>query len=156
LDKLIMAIGQKSDVPEEFGIEKDKWNNIKTSEDFSTNKKGIFAGGDVVSGPASVIEAINFGRIGASSIDKFLGGDGNIDQNFIGKDEPKICLGRDVEFAGRKRKPVKTIPIKDRENNFNEVELNFEESIAISEANRCLRCQLRLGISKAPFPPDKN
>ncbi|MDA3871641.1 MAG: FAD-dependent oxidoreductase [Candidatus Marinimicrobia bacterium] len=156
LDKLIMAIGQKSDVPDEFGLEKDKWNNIKTGEDLSTNKKGIFAGGDVVSGPASVIEAINFGRIGASSIDKFLGGDGNIDQNFIDKDEPKTCLGRDVEFVDRKRKPVKTIPIKDRENNFNEVELNFEESVATSEADRCLRCQLRLGISKAPFPPDKN
>lgn len=111
LDKLVMAIGQKSDVPDEYGLEKDKWNNIKTNDDLSTKKKGVFAGGDVVSGPASVIEAINFGRIGASSIDKYLGGNGNIAQNFVEKDEPNTCLGRDIKFAGKKRKPVKTIPI---------------------------------------------
>lgn len=155
LDKLVMAIGQKSEVPKEYGLELDKWNNIQTDDNLLTNKDGIFAGGDVVSGPASVIDAINYGRIGAKSIDKYLGGDGNIDQNFVEKDEPNISLGRDMKFADRKRKPVKTIPLKDREHNYKEVELNFEESVARSEANRCLTCQLRLGISKAPFPPKK-
>ncbi len=150
-----MAIGQKSEIPEEFGLELDKWSNIKTDDNLLTNKKGIYAGGDVVSGPASVIEAINFGRNGAKSIDKYLGGDGNIDQNYVGKDEQNKCLGRDVEFAGKKRKKIETISIKDRELNFNEVELNFDEEVAVAEASRCLTCQLRLGISKAPLPPIK-
>jgi len=155
LDNLVMAIGQKSEIPEEFGLELDKWSNIKTDDNLLTNKKGIYAGGDVVSGPASVIEAINFGRNGAKSIDKYLGGDGNIDQNYVGKDEQNKCLGRDVEFAGKKRKKIETISIKDRELNFNEVELNFDEEVAVAEASRCLTCQLRLGISKAPLPPIK-
>ncbi|MEA1986180.1 MAG: FAD-dependent oxidoreductase, partial [Candidatus Marinimicrobia bacterium] len=153
LDNLVMAIGQKSEVPKEYGLELDKWNNIKTDDNLTTNKEGIFAGGDVVSGPASVIDAINYGRIGAESIDKYLGGDGNIDQNYVGKDETKSCLGRDVEFAGKKRVEVETIPVKDRELNFDEVELNFEDEVAVNEASRCLACQLRLRISKAPYPP---
>jgi NADPH-dependent glutamate synthase beta subunit-like oxidoreductase len=82
-DHVILAIGQAADL----GFVENK-ANITTSQgrievhetDFSTGEKGIFAGGDVVSGPDSIINAIAHGRKAASSIDRYLGGDGNIDE----------------------------------------------------------------------------
>jgi len=52
-------------------------NTLETSE------QGIFAAGDIVTGPASVVEAIAMGRTAASEIDKYLGGDGIIDKTLV-------------------------------------------------------------------------
>lgn len=156
VDNMILAIGQKSKVPAEFELELDKWNNILADkETMETNKKSIFAGGDVVLGPSSVIEAVQTGRLASKSIDKFLGGDGEIEQQFIDIVEYDPYLGREEDFAYRKRAEVKTIPVKERLNNFKQVECNYTEEVVKDEAKRCLKCDLRLKISKAPFPPIK-
>ncbi|MBN2380366.1 FAD-dependent oxidoreductase [candidate division WOR-3 bacterium] len=156
VDKLIMAIGQRSKVPESFGLETDKWGNIAADpETLATGKKGIFAGGDVVKGPSSVIEAIAHGRTAASSIDSFLGGEGKIGQKLV-EDEPyKACLGREERFAYRERAVADSLPVEDRVDNFREVECVLSEEAAVAEGERCLRCQLRLKIARAPFPPEK-
>jgi len=154
VDNLIMAIGQRPKVPEEFKIETGKRGRIQAeAETLSCSRKGVFAGGDVVSGPASVIEAIQAGRTAAVSIDKYLGGKGKISQKFIPGEEEKTCLGRDEQFAYRKRAVIKTLPIDKRLKDFSLVEYNFDEKTAVAEAERCLKCQLRLKITKAPFPP---
>ena len=114
--------------------------------------KGVFAGGDVVSGPASVIEAIEVGRKAAISIDKYLGGNGQIDQKFIPEEEEDPYLGRDEEFAYRERAKVKFLPVSKRMHGFSQVEYSFDEKTAREESERCLRCQLRLKISKPPLP----
>ncbi len=76
LDTLIAAIGEYPDLS--FVSEKNKiattgWGTISVDpETFQTNIKGVFAGGDAVSGPATAIEAMAAGKIAAEMIDKYL------------------------------------------------------------------------------------
>ncbi|MDP6824739.1 MAG: FAD-dependent oxidoreductase, partial [Dehalococcoidales bacterium] len=77
-DSIIAAIGQVPDIPSEFNLELGRGNTIQTKkETLATSAKGVWAGGDAISGPASVIEAIAAGRKAASSIDQYLGGTGD-------------------------------------------------------------------------------
>jgi len=156
LDKLIMGIGQKCDA-ESFGVELNRRGRIVTEEKTQkTSKKGVFAGGDLVTGPASVIEAIQGGRLAAISIDKYLGGDGEIEQILYPDDEADQYIGREEDFADRTRIEPDKIPVKDRFPGFKQVECCLSEKDAVNEAQRCLKCQLRLKIEKPPLPPKKN
>jgi len=75
-DAIIVAIGQVPDIPEQFGLELGRGNTIQVDSDaLVANRQGIFAGGDVVLGPATVIEAIAAGSKAARSIDRYLGGE---------------------------------------------------------------------------------
>ena len=76
-DKVILAIGQSPDLSWIEGID-SKNEMISVDKDMQTNLPKVFAGGEVVRGPASVIEAVADGASAATAIDKFLGGDGNI------------------------------------------------------------------------------
>jgi len=155
LDRLIIGIGQKTDIPKEFNVEIDKKGSVIVKEEtLETSRLGVFAGGDLVSGPASVIEAIQAGRIAASSIDKYLGGNGKIEQKFIPDEIENSYIGRDEGFAKNKRARNIKMPIQKRLHGFSQIELCLDEKAAIEEAKRCLKCQLRLMISKAPFPPN--
>jgi len=154
VDRLIVAIGQRPVVPEEFGLSINKRGHICVdTETVSCSRKGVFSGGDVVSGPASVIEAIQAGRRAAISIDKYLGGKGEIDQKFIPEEEEDPWLGREDGFAYRGRAEMTTLPVDKRLYSFARVEYGLDEKTAVDEAKRCLRCQLRLKISRAPSPP---
>ncbi|HPS55877.1 MAG TPA: FAD-dependent oxidoreductase [Sedimentisphaerales bacterium] len=157
LDRLIIAIGQSSTVPAEFGVEQNKRGFIKCDEKTTeTTKKGVFAAGDISSGPASVIKAIAGGRKAASSIDKYLGGDGLIDQKYIADEKNPTWIGRDEKFAHKDREKMNSRPGKKRKKDFDQVELGFDEKTALKEASRCMRCQLRFDISRATMPPEKN
>ena len=94
----------------------------------------------MASGPASVIEAIGAGREAAISIDKYLGGKGQIDQRFVPEEKENPRLGREEDFAYRKRMKIPAVGHK------------IGKKEAMKEAERCLRCQLRLQISTAPLP----
>ncbi len=156
LDRLIMAIGQQSDVPEDFGVKLSKRGRVMTDEKtLETSEKGVYAGGDLVSGPASVIEAVQMGRVAASSIDRYLGGTGEIEQQLTDHDEPSSYLGREEGFADRKRVELRKKPVCDRVPGFCQVEECMNDDEAVSEAERCLRCQLRLKIDQPPLPPVK-
>lgn len=110
--------------------------NPKTGE---TSMKGVFAGGDVVTGPGWAIDAIAAGRRAAVSIDKFLGGDGNIEE--IQKDEEEIPMrGGVISIDERLEMPV--LPLKKRLSGFDEIYTGLAEKQAINEANRCLWCDL--------------
>jgi NADPH-dependent glutamate synthase beta subunit-like oxidoreductase len=156
LDRLIMAIGQQSDVSDSFGVELNKRGRVITDEEsLQTSEKGVYAGGDLVSGPASVIEAVQMGRIAASSIDKYLGGSGEIEQQLFDRDEVSPNLGREEEFAYQKRVEIQKKDVKDRFPGFCQVEMCMSKDEAVKEAERCLRCQLRLKIDQPPMPPLK-
>jgi len=156
LDRLIMAIGQQSDVPTDFGVELSKRGRVVADEEsLETSEKGVYAGGDLVSGPASVIEAVQMGRVAACSIDKHLGGSGEIEQQLTEHDEVSPYLGREEDFADRKRVEIRKIPVKDRFPGFCQVEQCMAKDEAIKESERCLRCQLRLKIDQPPMPPVK-
>ena len=120
-----------------------------------TNIPGIFAGGEVINSPSSVVDAIKMGRRAASSIDKYLGGNGDIEDLFVEKDIPNSNLGRDENFYARSRVQMPLLSINERLNNFNEIELGFSEELAMEEANRCLKCDLRFEISPVKLPPQR-
>jgi len=139
-DNIIASIGQRLMVSDQFDLPMGKSDFIKVDRDtLATPKEGIFAGGDAVTGPASVIEAIAHGRQAAVSIDKYLGGRGNIDE-VLSSPEKEVAP---LEEAEEKRRPqASTLPLKQRLGSFAQVELGYSEKMAVEEAGRCLRCDL--------------
>jgi NADPH-dependent glutamate synthase beta subunit-like oxidoreductase len=154
-DRLITAIGQSPAVPAGFGLATNKKCCVQADlATMASPRHGVFAGGDAVSGPASIIEAIQAGRKAAAAMDKYLGGTGVIDREFIAPEEPPVCLLRDEKFCSRERAAIPELPAAKRRNKFDLVEHAYKEKTAVEEAGRCLRCELRLRISKVPLPPD--
>ena len=141
-DMVIPAIGQVTDVPQAIAVEKNKNSTIVANPDtLATNLEGVFAGGDAVTGPDSVIRAIAAGRAAAVSIDKYLGGKGNIEEKFA---VPEPALPPYVaEEGGEEKRQI--IPVKEagkRVQNFERAELGYTKALAETEASRCLRCDL--------------
>ena len=153
-DTVIVAIGQRPDIPPEFNLHTGRGNRIEVATDtLTTSREGVFAGGDAVTGPSVVIEAIAAGRKAAESIDKYLGGKGIIDEALVETQEMNPYLGRDGDFAYICRAQMPTLSLVQRLKGFSEIELGFGEEAAIKEAKRCLKCPLRLQISSPWLPP---
>ncbi len=140
-DTIIAAVGQAPLLPEGMEVAKNKNGTLRVDSDtLATNLDGVFAGGDVVSGPASVIEAIAAGRQAAESIDKYLGGKGLIDERLAPPEEAKPFQ---LDEGGEARRPEsQTVEVAHRLKNFNIVELGYTPEAATREAGRCLRCDL--------------
>jgi NADH-quinone oxidoreductase subunit F len=138
-DTVIAAIGQTTDIPPQFGLETNRGILPVDSETLATNVKGVFAGGDCITGPASVIEAIAAGRQGAISIDNYLGGEGNIDEELAPKEEAVLLT---IDGGEKYRPSIYSLPLSERLSDFGEVELAFDLSSAKEESKRCLRCDL--------------
>ena len=142
-DLVIPAIGQVPSVePACFtnGPELTKWGTIKVNPvDLKTTVSDIFAGGDCVTGPSSVIEAIAAGQKAAVSIDRLLGGSGGLPQDtgfyFIKPDEDALA-------EAPPRIKEKTLSLQQQKRGFAEVVLGLEREQAVGEAARCLRCDL--------------
>jgi len=119
-------------------IELTPWSTIHAdSITMETNIKGVFSGGDAVWGAGTVIEAIGAGKEAAVSIDRYINGKDLRE----GREEKPIIAKPDIEGARKKPKvPMRYMALKDRENNFKEVELGYSEEEAIEEARRCLDC----------------
>ncbi len=141
-DTMIKAIGQESVTPDGFGVDVGRGGRIQVDDDtLAASREGIFAGGDVVTGPASVIEAIADGRQAAIAIDKYLGGEGNIDEVLAPVEEVPEYEAPEIE--GEQYRPqVNTMPLEKRLSCFDLVELGFDEDKGIEETTRCLRCDL--------------
>jgi NADH-quinone oxidoreductase subunit F len=142
-DIVIPAIGQNAStesVNVKGGPELTKWGTIKVNPvDFSTTVDSIFSGGDCVTGPASVIEAISAGQKAAVSIDKKLGGNGNLphDIGFTFTKPDEEALAKTIA-----RPEEKSISLNERKRGFAEVVLGLDRPQAFAEAGRCLRCDL--------------
>jgi formate dehydrogenase beta subunit len=155
-DNFISSIGQTADIPEQFKVEIGRGNVIKVSNrNLETSRKGVFAGGDIVTGPASVIGAIAQGRQAAGSIDRYLGGNGIIDEELIPFETPDKWFGQDLSFTDKHQPVMPGIDVKERMKGFVEVELGYNETVAIEEAKRCFRCDMRLRLSSPMLPPAK-
>lgn len=74
MDYVIMAIGSKTEkqVVDTLGVELSKWGYIQTDENYMTSKKGVFAGGDLIGGKATVAWAAKSGREAAKAIKEYL------------------------------------------------------------------------------------
>ncbi|MHA1238411.1 MAG: FAD-dependent oxidoreductase [Candidatus Odinarchaeia archaeon] len=137
-DTFIKAIGEVVTVPKIFNLDLTTRGRIKVNpETLQTSKLGVFAGGDVVSGPASVTNAIGDGWKAASAIDKYLGGYGLREYELVEELIPRVEV---KEVLGLNRTPVALLPVEERIKGFSEVELGYKLEEAIKEAKRCWRC----------------
>jgi len=141
-DTLIPAIGQEVVLP--AGANAKKENPIN----------GVFMGGDALTGPSTVIDAIAGGRKGAQLIDKYLGGDGDIEQVFAEEEAVSLWAGPGAVniLGGRVVMPM--IPAAERISDFSEVCLGLDRDAAMAEAKRCLGCDLRFSIKAPVMPPE--
>ena len=111
---------------------------------YTTDREGVFAGGDAVTGPASVIEAIAAGRRAASWIDQYLGGLGIIDEVLAPPEQvPEVSPAQDTlgQTGGDPERPqLQRLPVEQALAGFDEVELGLTEQEALVETTRCLKC----------------
>ncbi len=146
-DTLLVAIGEEPDtgVAAAMGLEVDGDATVcASSETLATTRPGVFAGGDVVTGPNTVVDAIAAGKRAARSIDRYLRGldlevppSVRLPEIYI---EPADGGAADAQQADRAR--PKALPVESRVTGFMEVEESLLESEATREAARCLRCDL--------------
>jgi formate dehydrogenase beta subunit len=154
-DSIIGAIGQRPDIPADFKVKTGRGDVIQANPvTLAASREGVWAGGDAVTGPDSVIRAIAAGRTAASSIDRYLGGSGIIDERLTRERQISICAGITAEdFNDRPRVKMPCLPPEKVTSNFTEVELGLPEDGVVAEGKRCFQCGVRLQISPAPLPP---
>ncbi len=148
-DTVIAAVGQAPDLsflPPDSALERTRWETlVVNSNSLATNVAGVFAGGDFVTGPGMVVDAIAAGRRGAIAIDKYLRADASRVEIYERKTGVAAAVGAlelEETWETKPRTGVKTLPLAERRSSFTEIELGFSEDIAIREAKRCLRCDL--------------
>ena len=140
-DLIVVAIGQGIETKsfEEHGIKVQRGvisalNTGNITPQDGEMSEGVFAGGDCVTGPATVIKAIAAGKVAAANIDEYLGFNHEITCDVEIPDasnEDKVACGR-VEVALR--------DAAERKNDFEPIEYGFSCEEACQEAGRCLRC----------------
>lgn len=156
-DTVILAIGQAVDFSFLAGSSLAPTRQGLLGVDAKTLKTempGVFAGGEVVMGPASVVHAIASGRQAAVAIDRYLGGQGAIDEVLVELPPPSPRIGRDGDFATRPRLPMPYLPPAGRQRSFALVAQGYSEEMARTEGVRCLQCDLRLRVSSVVLPPE--
>ena len=147
LDTLIVAIGERpdSDCLASMGLEIDKSGRLRVdAKTLCTNRRGVFAGGDLVTGPNTVADAIAAGKKAAHVIDRYIQGrrltkppKRKLPVVFV---EPAAVDQEDLEDVPRAEPPV--LAAKSRKKSFAEVEMTLSAEQAMREARRCLRCDL--------------
>jgi len=144
IDQLIPAIGQRPDLSaleNVTGLNFSRWGTVEVdSVSFATEREGVFAGGDLQSGPWVAIGAIGAGKEAAESILRYIEG-----RDMAAGREPKVyddACYRPIpdEEPRMPRAHMAELPVEKRRGNFSEVELGFEEDAGRQEAARCLNC----------------
>jgi formate dehydrogenase major subunit len=144
-DTVISAVGQNIDssaLPPKMVNSKQY---VQVDEDtMETPVEGVFAGGDCVHGPATVIEAIAAGRRAAISINQYLSGQSlkslKKPQGRGGDSADRLSVNPSEEATPQPRVEMPVLAAKERRKGFSEIKLGFTEEMARREASRCLRC----------------
>jgi NADPH-dependent glutamate synthase beta subunit-like oxidoreductase len=147
---IITAVGQKPCTTAftggEEGIECDKGSRIIVNpETMQTNLEWVFAGGDTVTGPSAVIEAIHAGKKAAKAMIRYLRGEDPRDPAPIPIPRMKVEESTAIDEDGRaslKRPEMPSTEPSKRVAGFELVELGLSEEMAVREAHRCLRCDI--------------
>jgi formate dehydrogenase beta subunit len=146
---LITATGEQPDLSfltDKKSVRVTKQGTIEADQySGQTSQATIFAGGDCVTGPATIIEAIAAGNKAAKSIDQYLrtGSFSHTGEQLMDKVSEKLDLTQQrdgVFIAQNQRRIPEQLPVTSRTQSFAEVEKVFTAESAISEAQRCLRC----------------
>jgi formate dehydrogenase beta subunit len=142
VDTLIAATGQAPQTPTDFRLRVGRGSTIQVDPvTLTTNRAGVFAGGDAVTGPATVTQALAAGRLASFHIDDYL----QHRYPRVGKEVYETHLGdllpetiEMIRKIGRLEPPI--LPPEARAGDFTPVELVYDWTAAVSEARRCLRC----------------
>ena len=147
LNTLIVAIGERpdSDCLVSMGVELGRGGHLPVdARTFATSREGVFAGGDLVTGPNTVADAIAAGKRAAQVIDRYVRG-----RPLVAEPEVKLpgVFLEPAEVADEQREPAPraepaTLGVQARSKNFAEVEMALSAEQARAEARRCLRCDL--------------
>lgn len=146
LDTLVVAISEQPEGELLDGLRCKGWGGLVVNpESYLTSIEGVFGGGDVVTGPSTVIEAVAAGKNAAIMVDRYI-------QGKQLKVLPNVALPRDYvppvegaeeeEGGDHARIQAPQIPVEARAKNFREVDLCVSEDHALCEARRCLRCDI--------------
>ena len=146
---ILVAIGEEPDpsiLPEGAGIEVSGWAGIVADpRTLATGRAGIFAGGDVVSGPKTIIDAVAAGRRAAASVHEYLAGVTNGEAEILDtvryRTPPETSLRLDIAERARIHP---ALPVVDT-GSFRATQPGFDEAAARSEASRCFRCDAVYG-----------
>ena len=145
-DMIVLAVGQAADLsllPKEIVCSDDKIRvDALTLE---TSVPGVFAGGEIVTGPSTVVDAVAAGKRAAISIDRYLRGE-------------DLAKGRDTKPGRIKNPPKEGIMVLARQQTmrlrpgaggegFAEVRMGFDEDTAYLESRRCMTCGSRAVIN---------
>jgi NADH-quinone oxidoreductase subunit F len=159
VDVLIPAIGQEPDLAwlnVDSGIKTKRGATLIVSDGLATTRASIFAAGDIVLGPSTVIQAVAQGNRVADAVDHYLRtgrsefvavrpGYQIVEQQF----DPE-------QYAEAARPQKRELPIEERRGNFDEVELLLDEETIQEECKRCLRCDLEwletMELEPVPVP----
>ena len=136
-DTVIVAIGQgiESRGFEQAGIKIQRSGTLTANASTQLpDMEGVFAGGDCVTGPATVIRAIAAGKAAAANIDEYLGFHHEI------KSEVKVSTPHCTDLRPRGRVNATERDACERRNDFQCIECGMTEEEAVQESSRCLRC----------------
>ena len=142
IDSMLIAIGQSADPHGvQTELECSEWATVRADPiTLETNIPGVFAGGDVVLGPLTVVKAVGHGKDAAFSIDRYIRG---VDlKEGRAKERHRVQSFEvdktNIPFETRAAMPKQAI--NSRKRGFSEVELGFNDAVAAAEAERCLGC----------------
>jgi NADH-quinone oxidoreductase subunit F len=141
---ILVAVGEEPDpsiLPEGAGIEVSGWAGIVADpRTLATGRAGIFAGGDVVSGPKTIIDAVASGRRAAASIHEYLSGAVDGEREILATvryaTAPEGNLTLDLSKRPRAHAPLPMV----QPGSFEATQVGFDEATARAEAARCFRC----------------
>ncbi|KUO75795.1 MAG: hypothetical protein APF81_23080 [Desulfosporosinus sp. BRH_c37] len=144
-DQVILAVGQAANATL-LGLPAQPNGRVQTVTDsLAVETPGIFAAGDLVKGPSSVIEAIAQGRLVAETVDKMLGGDGVIIEKWLADEGEELAFENELPnftSIGQLRPRSVHIPMSARTSTFSLTECGFDRETAMLEAARCLGCDI--------------
>jgi NADPH-dependent glutamate synthase beta subunit-like oxidoreductase/NAD-dependent dihydropyrimidine dehydrogenase PreA subunit len=155
VDLVVSAVGQYPKHFEGFGVQSDNRGRITVRADsMLSSRPRVYAGGDCVLGPSTLIESIAQGRIAAQAMDKELGGDGDISETLLRDGwETSPHIGRKDGFNTlHKYHPIMLAPVQ--RSGWEEVEKGFDDGTARAEAARCFKCNLATQITDSLLPPE--
>ena len=160
-DTLILALSERAYTPylkDSDGLSlSPKWGTIIVDPaTMATTRPGVFAGGDVVTGPSSVVDAIAAGKAAAEAIDNYLEGQPLVRARQLTR--PSLYVKpvelKEDELQQAKRTKMPHLPPSKRKAMHEEVELGFTKEMAVREARRCLRCELETEEGKKAIGRD--
>ncbi|MEE8469820.1 MAG: FAD-dependent oxidoreductase, partial [Dehalococcoidia bacterium] len=143
-DHVVIAIGQRPNTPvlnlKRVGTDGDNATIKADPLTLETNVPGIFAGGDCVTGPNNVVEAMAAGLRAAASIDRHLRGRDLSKGRSLEKPQAVEVDLRERDASYHKRARMPAIPYSRRKGSFEETTLGLPEEVGEREAARCLNC----------------